>query len=1023
MHHRTSLVVALFALSCDSGTVQQNPDASGEPPLLAGEQKCINAPHSIRFDPADVVVAPGAVRPVKVIVDPDVCARTQVTFKTGNDGVVHAPVPGLLDLRHATYDILVTGGAVGTTTLDATVETFGEADTGHPEGAPETVKASLNVEVRDAAPPTCDQGDETSGAQVDGTTNAAKGQKRLANASVSIPAAAFARSDAWGMAPFKADVRCASALAIPNRAMVTISPAVTFRPSDAKDPNQGQSLRREIDFTLPVNPAAIPGPARLRHLEVLYSGVKARTPRPVAVTNPRIERAGGEWVLKFRAPYFGTYQAAFDPQAGSRWRSRHLTHRALLGVSMGGGGVATLGLQHHDKFDAVVSMGGTSDWTWFLWYLENYALGGFCPASNPSCTLPAAGDMPLPEPYAHAMDFNHWWYQKGSGNGGSFPRSEFVQGFTDFALMRGNPNGDNDDPTLSFFARGPKATDPWVKGDTSGLPPVSTLNPQPALDCRLTVDPPKGDSFNPQERQWWDQCIKSRCDPKNALVYPSGYYDDEYNPDGSKQVISFCDDSISGTDRDNASPYGNTWKAPSNGSGFPVGLALAVDLNKNGVRDQNEPVIRQAHEPWEDTGADGLADANEPGYDAVTNPDPSEDDYDAFLNPTGTEGDHVYQPGEPYKDWGLDGVPNTKNTSVVGDVGEGDGKYTISRGMQGFYDADPHAALRRRTSVPGGALDDKAVSRIDILADGGVRDLFNFGNNSRHLIGAMSTRRYADGHPVNATGTLHGFDMLPGQIVGKPDAFQPSLIRWADMPQSPMLWYGDVDAKKDDIELGDGMHVGTAAQILARMELGFYYAAQRWPDADRLLTEATVSNKATTTPDDGSQKFTDIAGKPIAKLDCEIAGRCQIDSFVGKKTGRAGPIAITFPPGYALEENRLRDVRYPVVFVFHGYGQDPRDLEALALITNNFMNDGQRSYASRLPKFIVVYVDGRCRVGKDGSPECYQGTFYLNSTRKDPKSTAPYANGPQMQDWVLEVMDYVDANYRTMGPSDVDVQE
>lgn len=1009
------------AQSCDSGNTQNNPDAGGEPPLLSGEQECTNAPHSIRFDPPTVVVAPGAVRPVKVIVDPDVCSRTQVTFTSGNAQVVAAPIPGLLDLRHATYDILVTGGAIGTTTLDATVQTFGEADTGHPKGQPETVKASLPVDVRDGAPASCTNADDATGTSMDMNSSIAKGKGKLALASVSIPGAAFARSDAWGYKPFTADVRCAAPLAIPNRAMVTIGPAVSYMPASVVDPNQ--SLRREIDFAIPVNPAAIPGPARMRHLEVLFSSPKARTPRAVAVTNPRIEQSGTEYVLKFRAPYFGTYQAAFDPKAGTRWRTRHLAHRALLGVSMGGGGVATLGIQHHDKFDAVVSMGGTSDWTWFLWYLENYALGGFCPASNPSCVRPAPGDYALPEPYAHTMDFNHWWYQKGSGNGGSFPRSEFVQGFSDFALMRGNPNGDNDDPTLSFFARGPKANDPWVKGDTTNLPPVSNLMPQPPLDCRLTVDAPKGDPFGMQEKQWWEQCIKSRCDPKNALIYPSGYYDDEYNPDGSKQVISFCDDSISGMERDMASPYGNTWKAPSNGSGFPVSLALAVDLNKNGVRDQDEPVIRSGHEPWEDTGADGLADANEPGYDAVNNPDPAGDDYDAFLNPTGTEGDHFYQQGEPYKDFGLDGVANTKGTNVVGDVGEGDGKYTISRGMQGFYDADPHAAIRRWTQTPGGALDDKALARIDILADGGVRDLFNFGNNSRHLIGALSSRRYADGRAVNGTGTLHGFDMLPGQLQGKPDQFQPSLIRWADLPQSPMLWYGDVDAKKDDIELGDGMHVGTAAQILARMELGFYYAAQRWPDADRMLTEATVQNPESTTVDDGSQKFTDIGGKPIGKKECEIAGRCQIDSFAGKKTGRAGPIAVTFPPGYALEENRVRDVRYPVIYVFHGYGQDPRDLEALALITNNFMNDGLRSYASRLPKFIVVYVDGRCRIGKDGAPECYQGTFYLNSTRNDPNNKAPFANGPQMQDWVLEVMDYVDANYRTMGPSDVDVPE
>src|SRR5262249_14314880 len=159
-----------------------------------------------------------------------------------------------------------------------------------------------------------------------------------------------------------------------------------------------------------------------------------------------------------------------------------------------------------------------------------------------------------------------------------------------------------------------------------------------------------------------------------------------------------------------------------------------------------------------------------------------------------------------------------------------------------------------------------------------------------------------------------------------------------------------------------------------------------------------------------------------------VMGRCE-KIFTGPKTNRTGPIAITLPPGYALEENRQRDVRYPVVYVLHGYGQDPRDLEALALITNNFMNDGQRSYASRLPKFIVVYVDGRCRVPENGTgtitgaPECYQGTFYLDSPRNDASKGGPYGLGPQLETWMKEVMDYIDTNYRTMAPSDVDVLE
>ena len=123
-------------------------------------------------------------------------------------------------------------------------------------------------------------------------------------------------------------------------------------------------------------------------------------------------------------------------------------------------------------------------------------------------------------------------------------------------------------------------------------------------------------------------------------------------------------------------------------------------------------------------------------------------------------------------------------------------------------------------------------------------------------------------------------------------------------------------------------------------------------------------------------------------------------------------------------ENAQRNVRYPVVFVLHGYGQKPEDLEALQLISNNFMNDGTRSYESRLGKFIAVYVDGRCREGTaptnsttgtpQGQPECIQGGFYLDSVRP---------GGALFDTWFDELVDYIDQNYRTMPPSDVTVTE
>lgn len=997
---------ALAAAASCSSSPPPGPDGGTEPPLLAGEQECTPDHHSARFDPPEVVLAPGMKRPVRMIVDPDICKSTKASFAVDNAAAAAAPDPAPLDRRHATYDFVVTGGAIGKATISVTIQTEGQV------GAAETVTAQLPVDVRDPTVDKCDPGEDVVAAPIDANVGTATGKGHLASASVSVPPAAFAHTDPFGFKPFAADVACGGALAVQGRNLVAIGPAVRFSPSGG-GVKKNAAQRREVDFAIPVNPAAIPGPARMRHLEVLFTAPRAKTPRPVQVTNARVEHAGDGYVLRFRFPWFGTFQAAFDANAGTRWHTRHLVHRALVGVSMGGAGAATVGLRRHDLFDSVGALGGAfSDWRFFLGYIEQYLLAGFCPASNPSCTKYAPSDYPFDEPYAHTQDFNHMWYEKGDGNGGSVPRSFFMQAFHDFATIAGNPNSENADPTLSMFARGAKQTDAFVVGDATGLPKIGGQQ----LDCRMWVESVKDDPQHALEDQWKNQCMTARCDPKNALVFPSGYYDAKYNPDGSKQVISFCDNGISGDARTAAAPYGNTW-APGPG-GFPVSLGFAVDLNKNGVRDMDEPVVTQGHEPYTDSGTDGLPDAQEPGFDADTNPDPDEDDYDAYINPNGTENDHYWEAGEPFEDVGLDGVPNTAQTSVVGDVGEGDGKFTMAAGLRRLLEIDPDAVVRQRATPPAGMLTDAALERLDVLTDGGLRDYMNMGAVSRHLAAAIAGRRRSDGAPLKTVGVMHGFDMIPGEVSGSggpgPDVIQPTIVRWNDVPSSPMVWYGNVDATPAVIATGDGQHVGTGAQILSRIQTAFFHAAQRWPDADRLLTEATVSNpEASTKNEQGMQ--------------CELLGHCE-KIFTGPKTGRTGPIAVTLPPGYALEENRARDVRYPVVYVMHGYGQDPRDLEALALITNNFMNDGQRSYADRLPKFIVVYLDGRCRLPEDangtptGAPECYQGTFYQDSARNDPK-VGPYGTGPQMEQWIAEVVQYIDANYRTMAPADVDVLE
>jgi hypothetical protein len=959
-------VVFIAVASCtDDSSLASAPSSQLEPGELCDNRQALR----LSMDPPEVVVAPGAARPVRLTIEPDACDPITAKIVSANSAVADGPREARFDLRHATFDFIVKGGVAGRTTITASMEGKDIDD------QPYTTTVDLPIDVRDPTPPSCDPAAGSAQGTLGAGATTVHGAGALAKAGVSARAEAFTRGDEFGLPVFPAEVACGTedlTAKLPDAKLQKLGPAVTFT---ARAPlSMSKALRRDIDFAIPVNPAAFPSGARLRHLTVLYSGPRARVPRPVPVSNPRIEADGDDYVLKFASPWFGTYQAAVTADAGSTKRLRRLSHRAVIGFSMGGGGAAAFGMRHHDMFDVIAPLGGPSDWTWLLWYLEQYAMGGFCPDGK-TCEKVAPNRYPLDEPFAHTMDFDHWWYEEGNGNGGRFPRSEYVQIFEDLALSMGNANGWNTQPGLLHMAPGPKQGEPWVVGPDG-------------VDCTYTVEPINDDPNEEKQRERVRICREWRCNPKNAWKAQTGYYDDEYNPDGSKPVISFCDGNENGQ-----SPYVNTW-AP--GGKKPMNLALAVDLNGNGIRDEGEPVIRSGHEPFSDCGADGLCDPDEPGYDPETNPDPNQDDYDYVINPNGLEGNHRWDQGEPFQDVGLDGVPNTAALHVAGDPGEGDGKYTETPGLSNFYANDAHSIVsRRQAQVPGGPVTDDALRRIDILSDGGVRDLFNFASVASHLKGQVHGRTGPNGLPLRSVAFYNGFDMLPGQVRGKPDDYSPSLLRWADIADMPSVRYGDIDATRQQIEQGDGMHVGKANQLLFRLETAFFYVGQRWTDADR---RATVDARDDPAP---------------GAAECEVFGKCE-EFFTGPQTKRTGPIAVSLPPGYAQKDNVARNVRYPVLYVLHGYGQDPRDLEAVAIFTNNFMNATQKSYATRLPKFIIVYVDGRCRIGPDGKDECIQGTFYMDSAREA---------GAKMDTWFTEVVRHIDQKYRTLPPSDVEVAD
>ena len=442
------------------------------------------------------------------------------------------------------------------------------------------------------------------------------------------------------------------------------------------------------------------------------------------------------------------------------------------------------------------------------------------------------------------------------------------------------------------------------------------------------------------------------------------FYDREFNPDGAHPVITFCD----GADV----PGMNAVFDPDGTHTDPVEILLAVDLNGNGRRDAGEPVITNAYEPFADVGADGIASQDEPGYDPVTNPDPAKDDYHYLRNPLGTEGNGDFDPGEPYEDVGLDGVAGTcqhgedpgKGTGGCYDHGEGNGVWDLSPNVARWYEADTLRNFAQLTEAQR--------RHVSFWYDAGIRDFLNNSLAANVTVGGLMAQ-----HEI-PFGVYDGFSVLTG--ARSESGYDFTAIDWSTMPRNLYVRYGNPDATPAEIERGDGRHVGTAVQIINRATTAFAWLDQRWPDGDRDDTF------------DGGIILRDLV-------------------HTSPTTGRQSPYGVFLPPGYDDPANA--DKRYPVVYFLHGYGQEPQDLVDLSSVFALYMT-AERPVEQRFQKFIIVYVDGRCRPQGEGVPVdptgdgCENGTFYMN---------APLGGPAQMEQNLLDLMDHIDATYRTRAPS------
>jgi len=707
-------------------------------------------------------------------------------------------------------------------------------------------------------------------------------------------------------------IACAADIAPPG--FVALGPAVSFGA-------EGTWSDRPFELTLPYKAARLPKNAGRRHVRVVAkrAGQDAYFPAVANRTLDDADRFASR--ATFRAGELTTYQLVAAEAAGTP-ETQQFAWRAIVGISMGGNAAMSIALRHPERFDIVADLVGEPgpSMVYTLGMVRDFVFGGFCTAADEAAGRGAIGTMcPVAstrqDQFEIASDFEHMLYQDGDGVGLTLRRSLYTKGVRDMARAFGNPALYN--PAHPYAPPG--------------------------------VDP-----------AFLQTSASDRC---NNPIVLRDFYDREFNPDGSKPVITFCDggDSLA---------LGFGVFDPAQAQLDPVEITLAVDLDNNGKRDRGEPVLESAMEPYADVGPDGKASVDEPGYDAATNPDPARDDFHYLRNPRGTERNGTHDDGEPFEDVGLDGVAATCQigaTPPMGgsgcyDFGEGNGTWDLSPNVARWYDSDLMVRMATLTEAQR--------RHLSLWFDAGIRDFLNASVSTNTAIGQLMATY---GHNL---GVYDGFATLTGSATEQ--AYDFTEVPWEDVPQHGYLRYGNPDASATEIMNGDGRHVGTAQQIINRVTTAFAWLDRRWPEGD----------------------VTDTLALGVFK---------RTEVFTSPTTGRQSPYAIFLPPGYEDDP----DARYPVVYFLHGYGQEPKDLIDLSAIFGNYMISDQ-PLATRFQKMIIVYVDGRCRPQVDGVPvdpsgdRCERGTFYMD---------APLGGTARMETGLLELMDHIDATYRTKQPS------
>jgi hypothetical protein len=335
----------------------------------------------------------------------------------------------------------------------------------------------------------------------------------------------------------------------------------------------------------------------------------------------------------------------------------------------------------------------------------------------------------------------------------------------------------------------------------------------------------------------------------------------------------------------------------------------------------------------------------------------------------------------------------------------------------GVFDYNPHyvdaVSKDLHTYFAEAPLD--AILALDWEFDGGIRDPLHHLTSNLHLLVPFVERG-------NELKTYEDFAGRPGTLM--PETTCGGLMDhlgtfdWSarGIGRNVLMKYGDPNATLEQLEAGDGKHIGDGCQIVNRGLVGYAIASWRWPD-------------------------------PIVQKGSGLQGSNFVSTFYSPSLQNRRWFGVTLPPGYDKPENEA--LRYPLAVFLTGHGMDLQSTAMTGILTSVYMVQGN------LPRFILLAPDGQCckrRLstgqrhcgclkkddgwncvdptcqgphescaievidGSDLDEECNKGNFFANQM-VDRWGNTDASTYMRYEDGVIDLLGYVDQNFRTREPA------